>query len=142
MLPSDIEYLIDESFRHFIDTILRYPENPYQIDYEGMFFKGKANLYHKLNDIFKENEEKIEKDIKNREFEQKIIKVLENVGYTRGVLTYENDKKIYITGEQMNNYLACITLAELIRTGALELNFKEEKNERKMKYLKKLLKEG
>ena len=89
-----------------------------------------------------EIQNKIEKDIKNREFEQKIIKVLENVGYTRGVLTYENDKNVYITGEQMNNYLACITLAELIRTGALELNFKEEKNERKMKYLKKLLKEG
>lgn len=64
MAPSDIEYLIDESFSHFIDTILKYSENPYHIDYEGMFFKGKANLYHKLNDIFKENEDKIEKDKK------------------------------------------------------------------------------
>ena len=93
-------------------------------------------------EIMRKEEIESKKEKNTQNLKEKIAETLENVGYTRGVLTYENDKNVYIIGEQMNNYLACITLAELIRTGALELNFKEEKNERKMKYLKKLLREG
>lgn len=38
MKQSEIEEMIDESFNYLIDTIINFPENPYHINFEKIFF--------------------------------------------------------------------------------------------------------
>ena len=60
MKQSEIEEMIDESFRNLIDTMFKFPENPYNINFEEIFFKGKAELMHKIEDVLKEKNKEIE----------------------------------------------------------------------------------
>lgn len=38
MKQSKIEEIIDESFTRLIDAMIKFPENPYHINFEEMFF--------------------------------------------------------------------------------------------------------
>lgn len=60
MEQSKIEEIIDESFNHLIDTMIKFPENPYNINFEEIFFKGKADLIHKLEKIINQKDKQID----------------------------------------------------------------------------------
>lgn len=60
MKQSEIEEMIDESFNYLIDTIINFPENPYHINFEKIFFRGKANLIHKFEKIIEKKDKQID----------------------------------------------------------------------------------
>ena len=60
MKQSKIEEIIDESFNRLIDAMIKFPENPYHINFEEMFFKGKADSIHKFEKIINEKDKQIE----------------------------------------------------------------------------------
>ena len=60
MKQTEIEEMIDESFKHLIDIMFKFPENPYHIDFEEMLFKGKANLIHRFEKIIKQKDKQID----------------------------------------------------------------------------------
>ena len=60
MEQSKIEEIIDESFSYLIDTMFKFPENPYHINFEEIFFKGKADLIHRLEKIMNQKDKQID----------------------------------------------------------------------------------
>ena len=60
MEQSKIEEIIDESFSHFIDTMFKFPKNQYDINFEEIFFKGKADLIHRLEKIINKKDKIID----------------------------------------------------------------------------------
>ena len=61
MKQSKIEETIDESFNRLIDIMIKFPKNPYHINLEEIFFKGKADLIHKLEKIINQKDKQIER---------------------------------------------------------------------------------
>ena len=60
MKQSKIEETIDESFNRLIDIMIKFPKNPYHINLEEIFFKGKADLIHKLEKIINQKDKQID----------------------------------------------------------------------------------
>ena len=77
MKQSEIEEMIDESFNYLIDTIINFPENPYHINFEKIFFRGKANLIHKFEKIIEKKDKQI--DLMARAFKQDDVRTVEEI---------------------------------------------------------------
>lgn len=70
MKQSKIEEIIDESFECLIDTMFKFPENPYHINFEEIFFKGKADLIHRFEKIMNQKDKQIDLMAENIELQQ------------------------------------------------------------------------
>lgn len=72
-----------------------------------------------------------------------IIKILKNVAQLKGIVCVDNLKhEIAYEDKHINDYLAVGVLAELFELGKAEVVFKTDKEDKRMKYLLKLLKES
>ena len=83
MKQSEIEEIIDKSFERLIDTMLKFPENSYHINFEEIFFKGKADLIHRFEKIINEKDKQIDlmaKYISNLEIDEDIC--MKNIANT------------------------------------------------------------
>lgn len=75
------------------------------------------------------------------EIKERLIEVLDNVGNSRGLVTADGlDDDIGIQIKYLDDYLAVLTLAELLKDDKIEINIKADETDRKIKYLLKLLK--
>ena len=89
MKKSEIEEMIDESFNYLIDTIINFPENPYHINFEKIFFRGKANLIHKFEKIIEKKDKQI--DLMARAFKQDDVRTVEEIKqYFAGLVEKES----------------------------------------------------
>lgn len=71
---------------------------------------------------------------------KRIVKVLENVGNLKGILCIHDFEHVLGTqSKYINDYLAVLTLAELIKKDKAEIIFNVDENDGKMEYLCRLL---
>lgn len=71
---------------------------------------------------------------------KRIVKVLENVGSLKGILCIHDFEHVLGTqSKYINDYLAVLTLAELIKKDKAQIIFNVDKNDVKMEYLCRLL---
>ena len=95
MKQSKIEETIDESFNRLIDIMIKFPKNPYHINLEEIFFKGKADLIHKLEKIINQKDKQI--DLMSEE-----INITKPKHCTQtNVISLE---RVYMTKEEVKQY--------------------------------------
>lgn len=84
-----------------------------------------------------------EKSEANVKIEHKIEQTLENTSNLEGIVCIADlEHELGIKAKYMNDYLALKVLAELLKKNKAEIIFKVGREDKDMKYLLKLLKEG